>query len=185
MGQLEPEGPDAGSLGTGGGVGDIGTEALGEARRAAVGAGDRLRTELSARSSDAGDRLVQVAGDLRVVADELAERGSAQPAKLAAEAAQQSGRLGGYLRESDAERLLADAEDLMRRQPAAAAAAAALAGFVAARFIKASAHRRYVERTGRPADHVSNAPTIETGGLDPTDSAPAAHAGAAQAAEPR
>ena len=150
MSQPDPKGPpDRGSIGAQGGV-DVGdvqaalagvsSAALDDAKRAAAGASDRIRTELNARSTDAGDRLAQVAGDLGAVADGLAERGSAQPAKLAAEAAQQSRRLGTYLKQSDADRLLADAEDLMRRQPAAVAAGAALAGFVAARFLKASAH---------------------------------------------
>jgi len=164
---------------------DVGSEALDDAKRAAVGAGDRLRTELNARTIDAGDRLVRVADDLGAVADGLAERGSAQPAKLAAEVAQQSRSLGTYLKDSDTERLMADAEDLMRREPAAVAAGAALAGFVAARFLKASAHQRYVQRAGQAADRASGVPEIQPGGLDRTDSAPEAGAGAAQAGEQR
>jgi len=194
MSQPDPEAPDQGSLGAPGGVDvggartaltNVGSGALDDAKLAAVGAGDRIRTELNARSADAGDRLVRVADDLRAVADGLAERGSAQPAKLAAEAAQQSRWLGSYLKESDAERLVADAEDLIRREPAAVAAGAALAGFVAARFLKASAHRRYVQRAGKAADRTSGGPEVQSGGPDPTDSAPAAGAGAAQAVEQR
>jgi hypothetical protein len=128
---------------------------------------------------------VRCVDDLGAVAGGLAGRGSAQPAKLAAEAAQQSRWLGAYLKDSDTERLMADAEDLMRREPAAVAAGAALAGFVAARFLKASAHRRYVQRSGQAADRASGVPAIQPGGLDPADSAPAAGAGAAQAGERR
>jgi hypothetical protein len=192
MSQPDPKGPDQGSIGAPGGVdaGDVqaalagvSSAALDDAKRAAAGASDRIRTELNARSTDAGDRLAQVAGDLGAVADGLAERGSAQPAKLAAEAAQQSRRLGTYLKQSDADRLLADAEDLMRRQPAAVAAGAALAGFVAARFLKASAHRRYVQRAGQAADRASGVPAIQPGGLDPTDPAPVAGSGVAPTVE--
>ena len=192
MAQPDPERPDQGSLGASGGLdvgdartalADVGSGALNDAKRAAVGAGDRLRTELNARSTDAGDRLVRVADDLGAVADGLAERGSAQPAKLAAEAAQQSRWLGTYLKDSDTERLMADAEDLMRREPAAVAAGAALAGFVAARFLKASAHRRYAQRAGQAADRATGVPAIPPGSFGPADPAPAAGAGAAQAGE--
>ena len=192
MSQPDPEGPDRGSIDAPGGVdagdartalADVGSEALDEARRAATGAGERIRRELNARSTDAGDRLARVGGDLGAVADGLAERGSEQPAKLAAEAALQTDRLGTYLKESDSDRLLADTEDLMRRQPAAVAAGAALAGFVAARFLKASAQRRYAQRAGPAGDRASGVPVAEPGGVDPTDSAPAAGASAAPAVE--
>lgn len=191
MSRPDPEGTEQGSIDAPKGVledartavADVGGAALEDASRAAAGAGARVRTEIDTRSTDAGDRLATVAGDLRAVADGLAERGSAQPAKLAAQASQQSNRLSNYLKESDPDRLLADAEDLMRRQPAAVAAGAALAGFVAARFLKASAHRRYVQRGDEAADRASGLPPAEPGGVDLTNPAPATGAGAAQAVD--
>ena len=193
MSQPDPKGPDQGSTGAPGGldVGDVqaalagvSSAALDDAKRAAAGASDRIRTGLDARSTDAGDRLAQVAGDLGAVADGLAERGSAQPAKLAAEAAQQSRRLGTYLKQSDADRLLADAEDLMRRQPAAVAAGAALAGFAAAaRFLKASAHRPLCAAGGPGRRSGLGRKTIQPGGFAPTDPAPVAGSGVAPTVE--
>ena len=195
MSQPDPEGPDQGSLGTPGGVdvgvartalADVGSGALDDAKRAAVGAGDRLRTELNARSTDAGDRLVRVADDLGAVADGLAERGSAQPAKLAAEAAQQSRWLGAYLKDSDTERLIADAEDLMRRG--------------AGRRRRRCGPRRLCRR---PVSQGVRPPALRAAGrpgrrsdlgrsrdpawqlFEPAGSAPGAGAGAAQAGEQR
>ncbi len=129
----EPEAREAGT----GTPTQLGVSALDDATRVAGGAvEDGVRAEVDTRTTEAGDRLERIANDLRVVAGGLAGQGEEQPARLASEAARQSDRLATYLHESDADRLLTDSEELIRRQPAAAAAGAALAGFVAARFLK-------------------------------------------------
>src|SRR5581483_2842981 len=70
------------------------------------------------------------------------EDGSAG-AKAAHRAADQAERLAGYLHGSDANGLLADLESFARRRPWAAGGIGVAAGFVAARFLKASSERRY------------------------------------------
>ena len=154
----------------------LGASALDDATRVAGGAVERVRAEVDTRTTEAGDRLERIANDLRVVADGLAGQGEEQPARLASEAARQSDRLGTYLRESDADRLLADSEELIRRQPAAAAAGAALAGFVAARFLKASAQRRQGQRMSPGGVGSGDVMTPPSG--DPQPSTTAADPGA-------
>ncbi len=169
------DGPKAREPGTGTPT-QLSASALDEATRVAGSAAERVRTEVDTRTTEAADRLERIANDLRVVAGGLAGQGEEQPARLASEAARQSDRLGTYLRESDAERLLADSEELIRRQPAAAAAGAALAGFVAARFLKASAHRR--QRLRVSPGGVASEEVMTPPGGDPLPTATATDPGA-------
>jgi hypothetical protein len=81
--------------------------------------------------------------DLRSVGDELRKQGKDTPAKLVDDAAERVERVGGYLKESDADRILRDVEDFGRRQPLALLAGGLVLGFAASRFLKASSSRRY------------------------------------------
>jgi hypothetical protein len=76
----------------------------------------------------------------------LRQQGKDQPAKLAEQAADRAERLGDYLKNSDADRILQDVEDFGRRQPWAVIAGGVALGLVASRFLKASSTRRYEER---------------------------------------
>ncbi len=82
-------------------------EATGEAR-------GRLREQVDQRSTQAGEQVRSTAGDLRTVAEQLREQGKEGPAKLAEQAAERTDRLGGYLHESDADRILGDLEEFAR-----------------------------------------------------------------------
>lgn len=104
---------------------------------------DRARSELDKRSTEAGERVTGTADDLRSVGDELRAQGKDGPAKVAGQAADRIEKAGTYLTESDADRLLHDAEDFGRRQPWAVLAGAVAVGFVASRFLKASSDRRH------------------------------------------
>ena len=123
-------------------------EAAGQAK---AKAGSQLRSQVDQRSTEAGDRVSGVASDVRSVSEQLREQGKEQPAKLAEQAADRAERLGGYLRENDAERILGDVEDFGRRQPWAVIAGGVALGFVASRFLKASSSRRYEQRSNLPA----------------------------------
>ena len=79
---------------------------------------------------------------------DLREQGQEPHAKAAEKVAEHAERVGGYLTESDADRILHDAEDFGRRQPLAVVAAGAALGFAASRFLKASSRNRYE----RPVD---------------------------------
>jgi vacuolar-type H+-ATPase subunit H len=114
-------------------------EASGQAR-------DRMREQVDQRSTQAGERVSSAAQDARSVGEELRRRGKDQPARLADQAADRAERLGSYLQESDADRILRDVEELGRRQPWAVVAGGLALGFVASRFLKASSQRRYSSR---------------------------------------
>lgn len=119
-------------------------EAAGQAKQKA---GSQLRSQLDQRSTDAGHRVGGLASDVRAVGESLREQGKDQPAKLAEQAADRAERLGSYLKESDADRILGDVEDFGRRQPWAVIAGGVAVGLVASRFLKASSIDRYEKRT--------------------------------------
>ena len=119
-------------------------EAAGQAKEKA---GSQLRSQVDQRSTDAGHRVSGVASDVRSVGESLREQGKDQPAKLAEQAADRAERLGRYLTESDADRILGDVEDFGRRQPWAVIAGGVALGLVASRFLKASSIDRYEKRT--------------------------------------
>jgi hypothetical protein len=119
-------------------------EAAGQAKEKA---GSQLRSQVDQRSTDAGHRVGGIASDVRAVSESLREQGKDQPAKLAEQAADRAERLGSYLKESDADRILGDVEDFGRRQPWAVIAGGLALGLVASRFLKASSVERYEQRT--------------------------------------
>ena len=103
----------------------------------------RVREQLNDRSTHVGSEIAQRASDLRSVGETLRERGEDGPARAADQLAGYVERAGGYLRENDADRFLADLEDLGRRQPMAIAAGGLALGYMASRFLKASGRSRY------------------------------------------
>ena len=127
-------------------------------------AGSQLRSQVDQRSTEAGHRVGGIASDVRAVSDSLREQGKDQPAKLAEQAADRAERLGGYLKESDADRILGDVEDFGRRQPWAVIAGGVALGLVASRFLKASSVDRYEKRTSiQPREPVAPAaPAVAT-----------------------
>jgi hypothetical protein len=126
----------------------------GRASSAADTARRRTREEVDRRSTQAGERAIGTAGDIRSVGEELRRQGKEGPAKVADRAADQTERLGSYLRDADADALLGDLEELGRRRPWAIAAAGLAIGIVAARALKASSSRRYAI-SGRGSDAVA------------------------------
>jgi hypothetical protein len=119
-------------------------EAAGQAKEKA---GAQLRSQVDQRSTDAGQRVGGYAADVRSVGEQLRQQGKEQPAKLAEQAADRAERLGSYLEESDADRILGDIEDFGRRRPWAVIAGGVALGFIASRFLKASSSGRYEQRT--------------------------------------
>ncbi len=118
-----------------------------KAQEAKGQAGEKLRQQVDQRSTQAGERVGSTAEDVRSVGAELRKQGKEQPAKLAEQAADRAERLGGYLKESNADRIVSDIEDFGRRQPLAMAAAGLALGFAASRFLKASSQERYQARS--------------------------------------
>jgi hypothetical protein len=103
----------------------------------------QLRSQVEQRSTQAGESVTAAAKDVRSMGEQLRAQGKDGAAKVADQTAQRAEQLGGYLTESDAGRILADVEDVARRQPWAVVAGGLLAGFAASRFLKASSRKRY------------------------------------------
>jgi hypothetical protein len=134
-----------------------------KAQQAAGQARSQIHQQVDQRSTEAGQRVNGTAGDLRSVADSLRQEGKDQPARFAEQAAERAEKLGGYLENNDADRLLADVEDYARRQPWIVGLGAAALGFAAARFLKASSDQRYQQRSGSPQRTLGNGtPTATT-----------------------
>jgi hypothetical protein len=103
----------------------------------------RAREQVDLRTTQAGERALGAAGDVRSVSEELRRQGKDAPAKVADQAAQRIEAAGAYLRDADSERLLGDVERFGRERPWAIAAAGVAIGIVAARALKASSAKRY------------------------------------------
>lgn len=143
-------------------AGEAAAQAREQVRGLAGQANDRARSEIDQRSTQAGDRANETAGDLRSVGSELRNQGNEGPAKLADEAADRIERVGGYLQESDADRILRDAENFGRRRPWAVLAGAAVAGLLAARVLKASSSERYSASSAAASSNGASYPTAHS-----------------------
>jgi hypothetical protein len=106
----------------------------------------RAREQVDQRSTQVGEQVRSSAQALRSTSERLREEGQDGPARAAERLAHHAERAGGYLEQSDADRILRDAEDFGRRQPLAVAAAGVAVGFAAARLLKASSSSRRAER---------------------------------------
>jgi hypothetical protein len=140
--------------GTGEQVKDKAAEVAGQAQEKAQQAAgqvrEQVRTQIDQRSTDAGRKVSEQGGDLRVVGDQLREQGKDGPAKLADRAAHHVERAGSWLTESDADRILRDVEDAARGNPWAVVAGGVALGFAASRLLKASSSDRYQARGAQP-----------------------------------
>jgi len=131
---------------------EVAGQAQEKAQEAAGQAKGRAREEIDRRSTETGQQVKTTADDIRSVGEQLRSQGKDGPAKIADQAADRAQRLGGYLEDSDADRILRDVEDFARRQPWAVVAGGVVLGFAAARFLKASSSDRYQQQYGGSAD---------------------------------
>ena len=118
-------------------------QAQDKAREAADHARGRVRDQVDQRSTQLGEQVGSGASDARAVAEQLRNQGKQTPARYVEQAAERAERLGGYLRESDGDRLLNDVEDFARRNTWAVAIGGLAIGFAASRLLKASSSDRY------------------------------------------
>ncbi|HVD86977.1 MAG TPA: hypothetical protein VNB59_06175 [Solirubrobacterales bacterium] len=126
---------------------EVAGDAQEKAREAAGKAQEGLRQQIDDRSTQAGKRVDGTARDLRSVGEELRKQGKDTPAKLADRAAEQTEKVGSYLKDNGADRMLHDVEDFGRQRPWAVLAGGLVLGVATARFLKASSRGRYEERT--------------------------------------
>ncbi len=121
------------------------------AGNAAAKAQEAVRSQVDERSTQAGEQVKSMAGDLRSVSEQLREQDNSAGAKIADGVAERAEKVGGYLQDADADRILGDVEDFGRRQPWLALAGGIALGAVAARFLKASSSSRYqASQAGAP-----------------------------------
>jgi ElaB/YqjD/DUF883 family membrane-anchored ribosome-binding protein len=116
---------------------------------------------VDSRSRQAGERVSQQANDIRSLSQELRTQGKDGPARIAEQAADRAEKVGSYLTQSDADRILRDAEDFARSNPWAVMAGGLAAGFLASRFLKASSSDRYrggASSTSLPAQTTNETP---------------------------
>jgi ElaB/YqjD/DUF883 family membrane-anchored ribosome-binding protein len=114
-----------------------------KAKSGAQQAQSRVREQVDQRSTQAGEQVHATADALRATGRQLREQGQEPHAKAADRVAEHAERLGGYLTQSDADRIMRDAEDFGRRQPMAVVGIGLALGFAASRFLKASSRKRY------------------------------------------
>jgi hypothetical protein len=122
---------------------EVAGQAQEKAQEAAGQARNRLRSQIDDRSTQAGEQVRTHAQDLRSVGESLRQQGQDQPARLADQAADRLERAGGWLTESDADRILSEVEDFARKNPWAVMAGGLALGFAASRMLKASSTTRY------------------------------------------
>jgi len=132
-------------------------EAQEKVKEGAQQAQARMRDQVDQRSTQAGAQVSAGAGALRTTSRHLRDQGQDGPAQVAETVAHHAERVGGYLSESSADRILGDLEEFGRRQPLAVLGIGLAAGFVASRFLKASSRERYQVRE---ADRVPPATTV-------------------------
>ncbi|HET7877032.1 MAG TPA: hypothetical protein VFN71_16030 [Methylomirabilota bacterium] len=126
------------------------TEQAGKARATAQ---RRITRQVDERSTQVGDQAGTLANAMRTMSEELRGQGHDGVARVSDEVAARTDRLGRYLRDADADRLLHDAETFARRQPWLIAAGGLAIGLLAARFLKASSRRRYRSRLDGGRDY--------------------------------
>ncbi|HEU5061601.1 MAG TPA: hypothetical protein VFT79_00440 [Solirubrobacterales bacterium] len=156
---------------------DVAGQAQEKAREAAGKAQEGLRQQIDDRSTQAGERVSGTAQDLRSVGEELRKQGKEAPAKLADRAAEQTEKVGSYLKDNGPDRMLEDVEDFGRERPWAVLAGGLAVGVLAARFLKASSRGRYQQRNGtRPGAQVPQTVTPQRSAVEPVATPPPATA---------
>lgn len=123
-------------------VQEAGRQAQQQAQSVAGQARDRIRGQVDQRSTDAGEQISSQASDIRTVADQLRGQGKDRPAQIAEKAAQHTERIGSYLKQSDSDRILGDAENFARQRPWAVVVGGIALGLATSRFLKASSAGR-------------------------------------------
>ena len=105
----------------------------------------RMRAQVDQRSTQAGEQVNATAEALRTTSRQLRDQGQDAPAQATEKVAHHAERLGGYLSESNADRILDDLEDFA----AASRWPCRLGGcrILASRFLKAPSRERYQGRT--------------------------------------
>jgi hypothetical protein len=106
----------------------------------------QLRDQIDSRTTQAGEQVSSTAQAIRRASEQLRVEGNDRAAGMVDALADRADRLGSYLTRADGDALLRDVEEFARRQPWLIAGVGAVTGFLASRFLKASAGNRYQAR---------------------------------------
>jgi len=117
----------------------------------------QAREQLDRRSTQVGEQVQAMGSALQSGVEQLRNEGKDVPAKVMTQVAERAEDLGAYLQSAQADQMLTDLERFARRRPWVTAGVGVLAGFVASRFVKASADRRYEGARSNGSGHVSQA----------------------------
>jgi ElaB/YqjD/DUF883 family membrane-anchored ribosome-binding protein len=115
----------------------------------------QVRGQLDQRSTQAGEQVQAMGHALQSGVEQLRSEGKDVPAKVMAQVAERAEDLGAYLQSSQADQMLMDLEHFARRRPWVTAGVGLFAGFLASRFVKASADRRYESSRSNGGGYVS------------------------------
>jgi len=156
--------------------------------KAGGAAASAVREQVDTRSTQVGSQVVEVADAVRRTSEDLRSRDKETPARVLDAITDRVAPMGQYLSDSDADRLLGDAEHFGRRNPWLVIAGGMAVGVVVSRLLKASSSRRFDDlRTrgyssryphsshGRPNDGgaagaLGRGGVAATGGLDDVQS---------------
>jgi hypothetical protein len=155
---------------------EVAGQAQEKARDAAGKAQENLRQQVDTRSTEAGERVTSTAQDLRSVGEELRKQGKDAPAKMADRAAEQTEKVGSYLKDKGPDEMLHDVEQFGRERPWAVLAGGVVLGAAAARFLKASSRSRYQQRStpasGRRVPQTTTPAPVHRSAVEPIASPP-------------
>jgi ElaB/YqjD/DUF883 family membrane-anchored ribosome-binding protein len=125
----------------------------------------KVREQLEQRSTQAGEQVQAMGHALQSGVEQLRSEGKQVPAKVMGQVAERAEGLGAYLQSAQADQMLADLERFARRRPWVTAGVGVFAGFVASRFVKASADRRYASSRSNGGGYASPTPrSLPAGG---------------------
>jgi hypothetical protein len=141
MTPMPPPTPGGGSSSGGAGGGALGAHAqeiAGAAKRATGEVRREAMREVDRRSTMAGERVAETAGDLRRMAQMMRDEGRTAPAQLMEGAAGRVDGLADYLSSSDPSRMMQDVRTFARKSPALLVGGAVVLGLAIGRLVKAA-----------------------------------------------
>ena len=125
----------------------------------------QVREQLDQRSTQAGEQVQAMSHALQSGVEQLRSEGKDVPARVMSQVAERADDLGAYLQSAQADQMLRDLERFARRRPWVTAGAGVFVGFVASRFVKASADRRYESSQSNRGGYVPQTqPSLPSGG---------------------
>ncbi len=98
----------------------------------------KIESLISERKNKAAERIGTVSNAFRSVSQQLRDQNQEAIARYADKAAANVDLFSGYLQQHDAQQIMSEAEDFVRRRPGWMIGGALAAGFLMARFLKSS-----------------------------------------------